>query len=84
MRSGTCATTRLRADLVADRCRYVQRIEKLLEDALIKVSTVASDILGKSGRAMLEALIAGERRPAVLADMALGKMRAKAPPSWRR
>jgi transposase len=69
--------TRLRADLVADRCRYVQRIEKLLEDALIKVSTVASDILGKSGRAMLEALIAGERRPAVLADMALGKMRAK-------
>ena len=54
-----------------------QRLEKLLEDALIKLSTVATDIFGKSGRAMLEALIAGERDPEVLADLALGKMRVK-------
>ena len=55
--------TRLRADLTADRTRYKQRLEKLLEDALIKLSTVATDIMGVSGRAMLEALIAGQRDP---------------------
>src|SRR5881394_3135088 len=55
--------TRLRLDLTRDRSRHVQRIEKLLEDALIKLSTVATDIMGKSGRAMLEALIAGQRDP---------------------
>jgi len=71
--------TRLRVDLVEDRTRYKQRIEKLLEDALIKVSSVASDIFGKSGRAMLDALIAGERDPEVLAEMALGKLRSKRP-----
>jgi transposase len=69
--------TRLRAELVEDRSRHKQRLEKLLEDALIKLSTVATDIFGKSGRAMLEALIAGERDPEVLADLALGKMRKK-------
>jgi transposase len=69
--------TRLRVDLVQDRTRYKQRIEKLLEDSLIKVSSVASDIFGKSGRAMLDALIAGERDPEVLAEMALGKLRSK-------
>jgi transposase len=69
--------TRLRAELVEDRSRHKQRIEKLLEDALIKLSTVATDIFGKSGRAMLEALIAGERDPEVLADLALGTMRKK-------
>src|SRR6266536_63879 len=53
--------TRLRIDLTRDRSRHVQRLEKLLEDALIKLSTVATDIMGKSGRAMLEALIAGQR-----------------------
>jgi transposase len=52
-------------------------VEKLLEDALIKLSTVATDIFGKSGRAMVEALIAGERDPHALADMALGKLRPK-------
>ena len=52
-------------------------LEKLLEDALIKLSTVATDIFGVSGRAMLEALIAGERDPDVLAELALGQMRAK-------
>jgi transposase len=69
--------TRLRRDLTEDRSRYKQRVEKLLEDALIKLSTVATDIFGKSGRAMVEALIAGERDPHALADMALGKLRPK-------
>jgi len=71
--------TRLRTQLVQERSRHKQRLEKLLEDALIKLSTVATDILGKSGRAMLEALIAGERDPKVLAELALGKMRPKRP-----
>lgn len=69
--------TRLRTDLTDERSRHVQRLEKLLEDALIKLSSVATNIMGKSGRAMLEALIAGERDPEVLAEMALGKMRPK-------
>jgi transposase len=69
--------TRLRADLVEDRSRYKQRLEKLLEDALIKLSTVATDIFGKSGRAMIDALISGERNPEALAELALGRMRKK-------
>jgi transposase len=69
--------TRLRADLTADRTRHKQRLEKLLEDALIKLSTVATDILGVSGRAMLEALIAGQRDPKVLAELARGRLRVK-------
>jgi transposase len=69
--------TRLRSDLVAERTRHKQRLEKLLEDALIKLSTVASDIFGVSGRAMLEALIAGRRDPHQLADLARGKLRVK-------
>jgi len=69
--------TRLRVDLVEDRTRYKQRVEKLLEDSLIKLSSVASDIFGKSGRAMIAALIAGQRDPDVLADLALGQMRKK-------
>lgn len=69
--------TRLRVDLVQDRSRHKQRVEKLLEDALIKLSIVATDIFGKSGRAMLDALVAGERDPEVLAELALGKMRPK-------
>ena len=71
--------TRLRADLVEERSRHKQRIEKLLEDALIKLSTVATDIFGVSGRAMIEALIAGQRDPRVLAEMAKGRMRVKQP-----
>ena len=54
-----------------------QRVEKLLEDAQIKLSVVASDIFGVSGREMMAALIAGERSPRVLARMARGRMRAK-------
>jgi hypothetical protein len=69
--------TRLRADLTADRTRHKQRLEKLLEDALIKLSTVATDIFGVSGRAMLEALIAGQRDPKVLAELARGRLRVK-------
>jgi transposase len=69
--------TRLRADLVEERSRHVQRLEKLLEDALIKLSTVATDIMGVSVRAMIEALIAGERDPQVLAELARGRMRVK-------
>ncbi len=69
--------TRLRVDLVEERSRHKRRIEKLLEDALIKLSGVATDILGVSGRAMLEALIAGERDPEVLADLAKGRLRVK-------
>jgi transposase len=69
--------TRLRIDLTRDRSRQVQRLEKLLEDALIKLSTVATDIMGVSGRAMIEALIAGQRDPRVLAKLARGKMKTK-------
>jgi transposase len=69
--------TRTRFDLVADRTRVKQRIEKLLEDALIKLSTVATDIFGVSGRAMMEALIAGQHSPALVAELARGRMRPK-------
>jgi transposase len=69
--------TRLRADLTADRTRHKQRLEKLLEDALIKLGTVATDILGVSGRAMLEALIAGQPDPKLLAELARGRLRVK-------
>jgi transposase len=71
--------TRLRHDLVADRTRYKLRLDKLLEDALIKLSTVATDFLGLSGRAMIDALVAGERDPRRLAELALGKLRVKRP-----
>jgi transposase len=69
--------TRLRLDLTRDRTRHKQRMEKLLEDALIKLSTVATDIFGKSGRDMIEALIAGQRDPKQLAQLARGRMRVK-------
>jgi transposase len=69
--------TRLRADLTADRSRHKQRLEKLLEDALIKLSTVATDLFGVSGRAMIEALIAGQRDPKMLAELARGRLRVK-------
>ena len=69
--------TRLRTDLTRERTRHYSRLEKLLEDALIKVSAVASTMTTKSVRDMLEALIAGERDPKVLASLARGRMRAK-------
>src|ERR1022692_2228833 len=69
--------TRLRLDLTRDRTRHWQRLEKLLEDALIKMSAVASSLTTASARDMIEALIAGERDPKVLAALARGRMRAK-------
>jgi transposase len=69
--------TRLREDLTHERTRYWQRLEKLLEDALIKVSVVASRLDTMSARDMIEALIAGERDPRRLADLARGRMKAK-------
>jgi transposase len=69
--------SRYRADLVGARTAEKQRAEKLLEDAQIKLSAVASDIFGVSGRQMLGALIAGERDPKVLAQMARQRLRAK-------
>jgi transposase len=71
--------TRYRTVLAEERTREAQRLEKELEDAGIKLSAVATDILGISGRAMLEALIAGERDAEVLADLARGRMRPKIP-----
>src|SRR6266536_2583538 len=69
--------TRLRIDLTHERARHWQRLEKLLEDALIKVSSVASTLDTLSVRAMVEALIAGQRDPKVLAGLAKGRMRSK-------
>ena len=69
--------TRYRIDLVAVRTAEKQRVEKLLEDAQIKLTVVASDIFGVSGRAMLAALVAGERDPKVLAHLARTRLRAK-------
>lgn len=71
--------TRYRKTLVEARAREVSRVQKVLESANIKLASVATDVLGKSGRAMLEALIAGEQDPAVLAEMARGRMRSKRP-----
>jgi transposase len=71
--------TRTRTAITRERSREVQRLEKLLEDAGIKLSSVATDIMGVSGRAMLEAMIAGERDPAALADLAKLRLRAKTP-----
>jgi len=69
--------TRYRVDLVGVRTAEKQRVEKLLEDAQIKLSVVAADIFGVSGRAMLAALVAGERDPKRLAQLARTRLRAK-------
>ena len=69
--------TRLRAELVHEKSRYWQRLEKLLERALIKISAVASTLDTDSTRAMIEALIAGQRNPKAIAELAIGKMRPK-------
>ena len=71
--------TRARTAITRARGREAQRLEKLLEDAGIKLSAVASDVLGVSGRAMLDALIAGDRDPAALADLAKRRLRSKIP-----
>jgi transposase len=69
--------TRYRVDLLAVRTAEKQRVEKLLEDALIKLSVVVSDPFGVSARAIMAAMIAGECDPAVLADVARGSLRPK-------
>ncbi|MCO4239848.1 IS110 family transposase [Pseudarthrobacter sp. MDT3-28] len=71
--------TRARTVITRERTREIQRLEKLLEDACIKLSSVASDITGVSGRLMLKALIEGQEDPAVLADLAQRRMRSKIP-----
>jgi transposase len=71
--------TRSRATLSQEASRLASRIQKVLEDANIKLSSVASNTLGKSGRAMLDALVAGQIDPEQLADLALGHLRAKIP-----
>ncbi|MCC7425260.1 MAG: IS110 family transposase [Planctomycetaceae bacterium] len=71
--------TRFRATLVAERTRIVNRIHKVLEDTNIKLTSVASDVLGKSSLAMLEALLEGETDTARMADLAQKRMRAKIP-----
>src|SRR4249919_3967224 len=71
--------TRYRTSLVVARNAEKQRVEKLLEDAQIKMSVAVSDIFGVSGRKMLAALVAGRRDPKALAEMACGSMRRKIP-----
>jgi transposase len=69
--------TRYRKKLIEQRVSEGQRLAKVLEDAGVKIDSVASRLLGKSGRDMIEALIAGERNPGVLADLARGVLRRK-------
>ncbi len=71
--------TRYRTRLTQERAAAANRLQKILEDANLKLAAVASDIQGVSARAMLEALIGGESDPAVLADLAVGRLRAKIP-----
>lgn len=68
--------TRTRKQLVRERTQHAQRIQKTLEDANLKIASVISDILGQSGRAMLNALIAGETDPEKLVDLASKRVRA--------
>lgn len=68
--------TRTRKQLVRERARHMQRIQKTLEDANVKLTEVISDILGTSGRAMLKALVAGETDPERLADLTSGRLKA--------
>jgi transposase len=71
--------TRYRKALIEERSREIQRLHKVLEDAGIKLASVASEVLGVSGRLMLEALIAGTHDAEVLAELAKGRLRAKIP-----
>jgi transposase len=69
--------TRHRANLVEERARAANRVQKVLEDANIKLASVVSDVLGVSGRLMLEAIIAGETDPGALAGLAKGRLCTK-------
>lgn len=65
---------RYRRSLIEERAREINRIQKVLEGANIKLSSVASDVLGKSGRAMIEAIIAGEEDPVILSELAQSRL----------
>jgi transposase len=71
--------TRQRTQLTGERTSVINRIQKILEDANIKLGSVASDVLGVSGRAMIEAIIRGEYDPVKLADLARRRLRGKIP-----
>jgi transposase len=71
--------TRFRRTRIEERGREAQRLDKVLQDAGVKLSSVASDLLGRSARDMLDALVAGTRDPQVLAEFARGRMRSKVP-----
>src|SRR5439155_11513890 len=71
--------THSRKAQVSERQREANRLHKILEDTGIKLDCVASDILGASGRAMLDALVSGTTDPAILAELAKGKLRSKIP-----
>jgi transposase len=71
--------TRYRKSNIRDRQREANRLHKMLEDTGIKLDCVATDLLGKSGRAMLDALVSGTTDPQVLADLARGQLRKKLP-----
>jgi transposase len=71
--------TRYRRTLVEERARLVNRVQKVLESANIKLASVATDVLGVSGRRMMAALVAGQRDPAELAELAKGRLRSKLP-----
>jgi transposase len=71
--------TRTRVSLLQDKARVANRLQKILEDANIKLASVASDVLGVSGREMIRALINGSNLPQQMAEMARGKMRSKIP-----
>ena len=71
--------TRYRKTLMQERAQEVNRLQKVLETANLKLSSVASDVMGKSGRDMLDALVGGERDPEVLAELARGRLRKKLP-----
>lgn len=71
--------TRYRKTLVAERAQEVNRLHKVLEGANVKLTAVATDVLGKSGRLMLAALLGGEQDAEALAELARGRLRAKLP-----
>jgi transposase len=71
--------TRYRKTVVQERAQEINRLQKVLETGNLKLASVASDVLGKSGRLMLDALVSGQRDPEVLAELACGRLRAKLP-----
>ena len=71
--------TRYRKTLVQERAQEANRLQKVLEEANLKLASVATDVLGVSGRAMLDAILGGETDPKTLADLAKGRLRARLP-----